>query len=81
MKFEINDIVLYCGDFPDFVKEEKILKILDVLPTSQTGGHYLVSTISNKKEWLNQKYVENCYEFDKNYLRKKKLKKLENEIW
>ena len=78
MKFEINDIIVYCGAFQD-IKEEKIFKILRVRPDGVKDGHYQLQ--SDKKmlyniEWLNQKYVENCYEFDKNYLRKKKLKKL-----
>jgi hypothetical protein len=75
MKFEINDIIVYCGAFQD-IKEEKTFKILRVSP----DGHYQLQSYKNI-EWLNQKYVEKCYEFDKNYLRKKKLKKLENEIW
>lgn len=77
MKFEINDIIVYRGDFQDS-KSEKIFKILRVRPddSNMKNGHYKVCSEKNNIEWLGQMYVERCYEFDKNYLRKKKLDKL-----
>ena len=71
MKFEIDDILVYCGAFPDF-KRITSFKIVNVT----NNGYYQFHSNSNNTEWLNESYVERYYELDKTYLRKKKLKKI-----
>ena len=71
MKFEVDDIIVYCGSFPEFLSD-KTFKIMKVT----NNGYYQINSNSKYPEWLSEKYVESRYELDKIYLRKKKLNKL-----
>lgn len=71
MKFEVGDIIVYCGEFSD-LKKEKYFKVLK--DASNNEYYQIQSDIC--VEWLNKYYVEKCYKLEKQYLRKKKLKKL-----